>query len=1189
MTDFTQLSDAELQSLYRRVKDPFEAALGDEGITGKLAEIAKSIYQQESSGGRNTKTSNAGAVGGMQILKSTFKEVADKGWDINDPYDNARAGIRYLSKLFDKAGGDPQLTAAGYYGGPGGLEKAKQGIAVSDPRNPDAPDTLEYAKQVAARLSKDGAEPEKTGGKPSDVAGQTDYSKMSNEELLAAYNATKGGNKTTAEPEKEGRSFMGDLGRQVGLTARAGISGLASLPAMAADAVTGPINAGLDKVAGKGNGFRFQPAAQALSNVMTAAGLPVPENATERVVQDATGAMAGTGGTVALGSALAKGGGAVAKGVSDLLTAGPGLQTVSAATGAGAAGATREGGGGEAAQLAAGVAGSLLPSLALTAAQGAARRLMRGGEEGRQLAERNLAAFEAAGTTPTLGQATGGRTAQAIESMLSKTPGGAGVIAKKAQQQADEMASSVQRLSDDLAPNANATNAGEAIEKGVKLFKENTKSVQKKLYAKLDKNIPEGTPIAADNTLAALADLNADIAGAPALSKWFKNARIQGIEGGLKSDTGGIEAVLSRPGVRDQVTQMRSQLESEAARIAAANAERRQLGMTNLEAVPTPAEIQGKIESFLTQQIDSKLPYESIKKLRTLVGRELADNSLVADVPRSKWTALYSALSDDLGVAAKNAGPEAEKAWNRANKYTARIMGQLEELRPVVDRGTPEKIFSAATAGTAEGATTITRVINALPEKERREVAAAVLQRMGRATAGQQNGLGDAFSSETFLSNLSKFTPEAKTAIFGRTGLDGIEDRLGDFARVAESRREAGRVFANPSGTAPAMAQMGVGGGIAGGAATVAMGGGVAPLVGALAVPATAYGAAKAMTGPRAAAFAAERTQLNPGTQGAVMGAAGRALSDPGEVSAPVDYSQMSDADLMSAYEASMGSPPQRDIRLTPLTQRQGVESPTLPAMEAPPRIELNGMATPTPDDLVNGQDAPMPQSQGFVDPQGQPGIGDPRLIPMSQRQGFSPQQEQPAGRDPRLIPMSMRQQAAPSKPTVADIGRASTADDAIAAFSGSIESHAPIYRPAQEPAEPIALTPPPVDPVPVAPMPPEKSWYGRRGDGYRGFGDAAMALRTRQKAEPNYDWEVQRMQTGNFRLFGKVIDGAQQSSSEQQFAGAAPNESGTVNIPGDPNALMQRLAQYGVQAIPTRGGVLVGTNQAQKLMSVMT
>ena len=932
----------------------------------------------------------------------------------------------------------------------------------------------------------------------------------------------------TPAPAQEKRGVLDELGRQVGLTARAGISGLASLPAMAADAVTGPINAGLDAVAGKGNGFRFQPASHALGKVMTAAGLPEPENATERVVQDATSAMSGTGSTVALGNALAKGGGAVAKGVGDLLTSGAGLQTVSAATGAGATGATREGGGGEGAQIAAGIAGSLLPSLAPTAAKAGMRGLMRGGEEGRQIAERNLAAFEAAGTTPTLGQATGGRMAQAAESMLAKTPGGAGVIAKKAQQQADEMATAVQRLSDDLAPNANTTNAGEAIEKGVRQFKDNTKLIQQQLYAKLDKSIPSGTPIAADNTLAALADLNADIAGAPALSKWFKNARIQGIEGGLKTDTGGIEAVLSRPGVRDQVNQMQSQLESEAARIVAANAERRQLGMTNLEPVLTPAAIQEKIDGFLTQQIDSNLPYESIKKLRTLVGRELADNSLVADVPRSKWSALYGALSDDLGVAAKNAGPEAEKAWERANKWTARTMDKLDKLGKVVDKDTPEKIFSAATAGTAEGATNITRVINALPEKERREVAAAVLQRMGRATAGQQNSLGDAFSSETFLTNLNKFSPEAKTAIFGRTGLDGIEDRLGDFARVAESRREAGRVFANPSGTAPAMAQMGVGGGIAGGAATMVMGGGVAPLAGALAVPAVANLVSRGMTSPMAAEMAATRTPIYAGTQAAMVGAAARSDGDP---------------------------------RLLPVSQRPGAPQALQP-MGVAPRIELNGMATPNTDDMVNGQDDPM--------------------------------QDQPVGRDPRLVPMSQRQQDEPPKPSIADIGKAQTVDDAINAFSGSVKSVplAPLEirapeRPEPAPQQPVSMAQP-FEQQQVADLPPEKSWYGRRGDGYRSFNDAALALKTRQRSEPDYDWAVQEMETGNFRLYGKVVDGAQQSAPAQQFAGAAQNESGTVSIPGDPSALMQRLAQYGVQAIPTRGGVLVGTNQAQKLMSMM-
>lgn len=130
----------------------FEEALAAEGISGQLADVARSIYKQESGGGKNTKTSNAGAVGGMQILPGTFASVADKGWDINDPLLNARAGIRYLKQLDKQAGGNPVLTAAGYYGGPGGLEKARKGIAVADPRNPNAPNTLQYGQQVAARL-----------------------------------------------------------------------------------------------------------------------------------------------------------------------------------------------------------------------------------------------------------------------------------------------------------------------------------------------------------------------------------------------------------------------------------------------------------------------------------------------------------------------------------------------------------------------------------------------------------------------------------------------------------------------------------------------------------------------------------------------------------------------------------------------------------------------------------------------------------------------------------------------------------------------------------------------------------------------------------------------------------------------------------------------------------------------------
>lgn len=134
---------------------PLDVALHVEGVSPQVAAVSRSIYQQESGSGKNTKTSNAGAQGGMQVIPSTFNSVADKGWDISNPVDNARAGVRYVAQMADKAGGDPALTAAGYYGGPGAITKAKQGIAVSDPRNPNAPNTLQYGAQVAARIPQD--------------------------------------------------------------------------------------------------------------------------------------------------------------------------------------------------------------------------------------------------------------------------------------------------------------------------------------------------------------------------------------------------------------------------------------------------------------------------------------------------------------------------------------------------------------------------------------------------------------------------------------------------------------------------------------------------------------------------------------------------------------------------------------------------------------------------------------------------------------------------------------------------------------------------------------------------------------------------------------------------------------------------------------------------------------------------
>jgi len=161
---------------------------------------------------------------------------------------------------------------------------------------------------------------------------------------------------------KAGRE-LNDIPRQVGLTARHGIEGLAE----AAQLVTEPI-AGLMRM----GGINTKPLRQIASEFSDSIGLPTPQNATERVVGDASRLVAGGGGVMGAASGLARGTSGIAQNVFNALASNP-LQQTTAAAGAGlAGGASREAGGGDlhqaGAALLGGVAGGLLPGVANTAA-----------------------------------------------------------------------------------------------------------------------------------------------------------------------------------------------------------------------------------------------------------------------------------------------------------------------------------------------------------------------------------------------------------------------------------------------------------------------------------------------------------------------------------------------------------------------------------------------------------------------------------------------------------------------------------------------------------------------------------------------------------------------------------------------------------------------------------------------------
>lgn len=75
------------------------------------------------SGFNNSRVSPKGAVGLLQVLPSTAR--AFKCGDIRDPYNNLKAGMKFMSFLLRKYDGDLELALAAYNAGPGSVDRYK--------------------------------------------------------------------------------------------------------------------------------------------------------------------------------------------------------------------------------------------------------------------------------------------------------------------------------------------------------------------------------------------------------------------------------------------------------------------------------------------------------------------------------------------------------------------------------------------------------------------------------------------------------------------------------------------------------------------------------------------------------------------------------------------------------------------------------------------------------------------------------------------------------------------------------------------------------------------------------------------------------------------------------------------------------------------------------------------------------
>lgn len=154
--------------------------------------------------------------------------------------------------------------------------------------------------------------------------------------------------------------------------------------------------------------------------------------------------------------------------------------------------------------------GNAVAEVAGQAIGGAAPGLMGAGLKAAMSAPeaaQNMAAFDAAGVTPTAGQVTGNAGTQVMEGMLRGAPGSTHVMAGVAEDQARQMGGTV----DDIATRLGGTTdelAGRAVEKGIGNFVATKQKTVSRLWGKLDQFIAPDTPVPLSNTKAALAELS---------------------------------------------------------------------------------------------------------------------------------------------------------------------------------------------------------------------------------------------------------------------------------------------------------------------------------------------------------------------------------------------------------------------------------------------------------------------------------------------------------------------------------------------------------------------------------------------------------------------------------------------------------------------------------------------------------
>lgn len=219
----------------------------------------------------------------------------------------------------------------------------------------------------------------------------------------------------------------------------------------------------------------------------------------------------------------------------------------------------------------------------------------------------------------------------------------------------------------------------------------------------------------------------------------------------------------------------------------------------------------GLVKEALTRE---GMTYEGIKTLRTRVGELVDSGILPPGMSQGDLKSIYKGLTKDLEASVRQAGPEAQAAFQRANTYYRLVSERRDALVKIVGKSgdaPPEQVFdrlvAMASSSSRADAGKLMQARKVIGSEDWNEFVSGLVSRMGRdpAAKGAPESLqGADFSPQRFLTAFGKLSPEGRAVLFRSGGNSGLANSLDDIATVSSRFKELQK-FSNPSGTAQTM------------------------------------------------------------------------------------------------------------------------------------------------------------------------------------------------------------------------------------------------------------------------------------------------------------------------------------------------------------------------------------------------